>query len=230
MNTASQDPSSTVHPDPVENTSKVDPDSVKVSAKNDSSLHRASRDGRCQYRFSNGKRCRLPGSKSQFGLCSQHFGLNFPAASQHQSQTDSEDLSSELLGEASGFESAADVKEFLARLLVLVTKGRVIPRRVAVLTYITNQLLHSQSAFYREVRAQDDESQQIIFDLPRPHRDDPLPNEASGNLPRPGDSRRTTQGRIPMAWAAPDANRDPEKKNVMTNNSSGRLDGHSGVR
>ena len=79
--------------------------------------------------------------------------------------------------------SAADVKQFLARLLVLVTKGRVTPRRASVLAYITNQLLHSHSASSRENREQDDHPQQLIIDLPRPKRDDPLPNELPG---RPG--------------------------------------------
>src|SRR6266850_323490 len=51
------------------------------------------------------------------------------------------------------------------------------PRRASVLAYITNQLLHSQSAFCRENREQDDQPEQIIIDLPRPKRDDPLPNE-----------------------------------------------------
>jgi hypothetical protein len=175
MNTATQDPSSNVHPDAVGGASKVDPHSVKVTAKNVSSLPRVSRDGRCQYRYSNGKRCRLTGSKSHFGLCSHHFSLSNPGASHQQSPSDSEDLSPELLPQLSEFESAADVKLFLARLLVLVTKGRVTPRRASVLAYITNQLLHSHSAFYRELHAQDDEPQQWIMDLPRPRRDDPVP-------------------------------------------------------
>jgi hypothetical protein len=175
MNTATQDPSSTVRPDPVGIASKVDPHYVKVTVKNVSSLPRVSRDGLCQYRYSNGKRCRLTGSKSHFGLCSHHFSLSTPGASQHQSPSDSEDLSPELLPQLSEFESAADVKQFLARLLILVTKGRVTPRRASVLAYITNQLLHSHSAFYRELHAQADEPQEIIFDAPRPRRDAAVP-------------------------------------------------------
>jgi hypothetical protein len=184
MNTATQDPSSTVHPAAVGGASKVDPHSAAGTTDSGSSLPRPvptrsgpSRDNRCQYRYSNGKRCRLTGSKSHFGLCSHHFSLSNPGASQQQSPNDSEDLSLELLPQLSEFESAADVKEFLARLLVLVTKGRVTPRRASVLAYITNQLLHSHSAFYREIHAQDDEPQQIIIDMPRPCRDDPLPLE-----------------------------------------------------
>jgi len=107
-------------------------------------------------------------------VASGTLGLN---DSSLDATVDSEDLSTELLPQLSEFESAADVKQFLARLLVLVTKGRVTPRRASVLAYITNQLLHSHSAFCRENREQDDQPQQIIIDLPRPKRDDPLPNE-----------------------------------------------------
>jgi hypothetical protein len=181
MNTATQDPSSTVHLDAVGGASNVDPHSAPGSTDSGPSLPRPvstrsgpSRDNRCQYRYSNGKRCRLTGSKSHFGHCPHHFNLSNPGASHQQSPSDSEDLSPELLPQLSEFESAADVKEFLARLLVLVTKGRVTPRRASVLAYITNQLLHSHSAFYRELHAQDDEPQQWIMDLPRPRRDDPV--------------------------------------------------------
>jgi hypothetical protein len=38
------------------------------------------------------------------------------------------------------------MKLFLARLLALVTKGRISPRRAAVLSYLANQLIHSHSA------------------------------------------------------------------------------------
>src|SRR6266849_2848586 len=46
--------------------------------------------------------------------------------------------------------SALDINKFLARLVVLVTKGRISPRRASVLAYITNQLLHSHRAIDRE--------------------------------------------------------------------------------
>ena len=130
----------------------------------------SSNASRCRHYTVNGRRCRLPILDTRSGLCFRHASL--PPA-----HSDSEDLSTELLPQFSEFESAADVKQFLARLLVLVTKGRLTPRRASVLAYITNQLLHSHSAFCRENRGQDDEPQQIVIDLPRPKRDDPLPNE-----------------------------------------------------
>src|SRR5437660_4697712 len=75
---------------------------------------------RCQYRFANNKRCRLPGSKTHLGFCPHHFNLNNQRASQ-QSFNDSEDLSSELLPELSRLNPAVNMKQFLARLLALVT-------------------------------------------------------------------------------------------------------------
>jgi hypothetical protein len=49
------------------------------------------------------------------------------------------------------------------------------PRRASVLAYVTNQLLHSHRAIERSAIAQtaEDDSPQIIIDLPRPARDDP---------------------------------------------------------
>ena len=55
-----------------------------------------------------------------------------------------------------------------------MTKGRVSPRRAAVLAYITNQLLHSPVAAEKELA---DEESHILFDLPRPKRDDDISPE-----------------------------------------------------
>ena len=96
----------------------------------------------CQYRYANGKHCRLSGSKPHFGFCSRHFNLSNSGASQY-SYNDSEDLSADLLPELSEFSRSININQFLARLLALVTKGRISPRRAAVLSYITNQLIHS---------------------------------------------------------------------------------------
>jgi hypothetical protein len=121
---------------------------------------------RCRHRFSNGKRCRLPGLASQSGLCSRHF-LPLVAAPA-PAQSDSEDLSADLLPELSEFTSGVDIRQFLAHLLILVTRGRISSRRAAVLAYITNQLLHSHRAIQKE---SDSEPEEIIWDLPRPKRD-----------------------------------------------------------
>ena len=126
---------------------------------------------RCLHRFANGKRCRQSGLESQSGLCSHHFRLSSVAVAFPSSPVDSADLSAELLYDLSKFSSAEDLREFLTRLLVQATKGRVSPRRAAVLAYITNQLLHSHCVVQKEEKELDNQSQQIIFDLPRPKRD-----------------------------------------------------------
>jgi len=99
---------------------------------------------RCHHRFANGKRCRLPGSPSQLGLCFQHFTLSAAAnLSRQNAHDDAEDLTAELLGHPSESASGLEIKRFLSRLLLLVTKGRISSRRAAVLVNITNQLRYS---------------------------------------------------------------------------------------
>ena len=152
---------------------------------------------RCPYLYPNAKRCRLPGLPAHAGFCLGHSQANAPTAFPVNVQNDSEDLSSDLLPELSEFDSAVDINQFLARLLVLVTKGRVSPRRASVLGYITNQLLHSHRAIDRENLLQLEDAEPPRVEL--------------GDFPRPGHSRRTTHEQPPMAWAVPAANLDPEK-------------------
>ncbi len=123
-------------------------------------------DSRCAYRFSNGKRCRRPGLESQSGLCSYHFGQRVIAPP--PAPSDFADLSEYLLPKVTRFTAAEDLRDYLTRLLFLMTEGRVSPRRASVLAYITTQLLHTHVAVEKEL---DKESDNIIFDLPRPKRD-----------------------------------------------------------
>ncbi len=110
-------------------------------------------DLRCRHYTRNGRQCRLRVLDAQSGFCFRHVRPQ-PV------QSDSDDLSADLLGQLSAFESASEINQFLARLLVLVTKGRVSPRRASVLAYITNQLLHSHRAVDRPT--------ELIIDIPRP--------------------------------------------------------------
>jgi hypothetical protein len=92
-------------------------------------------------------------------------------ASQQLSQNDSTDFSAELIGELTDFESAVAINKFLTNLLTLVSKGRISPRRAAVLAYITNQLLHTHRAIdYDDDRHSGDEPVTIIMNAPRPDR------------------------------------------------------------
>jgi hypothetical protein len=65
------------------------------------------------------------------GLCFRHQGLSIAGASGQPSPSDSLDLSAELLPELSASQGRADLRKFLARLLTLVTQGRVTPRRAS---------------------------------------------------------------------------------------------------
>ena len=98
---------------------------------------------RCQHRYPNGSRCRLRPSYS--GLCSRHFletrVTKAAAIPLPQPIDDSIDLSPDLLPELSE-SSAIDIRQFLARLLVQLTKGRVSARRAWVLSCISSQLLN----------------------------------------------------------------------------------------
>ena|SRR5437899_1695327 len=77
MNSTMQDPSTTVLSEP-----------APVVSLDDSN--------RCQYRYANGKRCRLTGSQPHFGLCPHHFSLTKPTASL-ELYNDAEDLTADLL-------------------------------------------------------------------------------------------------------------------------------------
>lgn len=124
-------------------------------------------DSRCQYRYQNAARCRLRAADSESGLCVRHLRQKF-AAFLPSFPDDTADLSKDLLPGGKDFSSAEDLRDYLLRLLILMTEGRVSPRRASVLAYISNQLLHSHVVAEKEA---DDEPQQFVFDLPRPKRD-----------------------------------------------------------
>ncbi len=101
----------------------------------------STRPPRCRHHTLRGRQCRLRALDGHNGLCFRHSALN--AAALPSARSDSTDLSSELLPELSEFSSGTDLRQFLARLLILVTRGRISSRRAAVLANIANQLLHS---------------------------------------------------------------------------------------
>jgi hypothetical protein len=118
---------------------------------------------RCRHYTDRGRRCQLPVVDTRSGYCFRHVKPQ-PAPS------DSADLSAELIGELSDFQSAVAINNFLTNLLVQVTKGRVSPRRAAVLAYITNQLLHTHRAIDYDDDRHSDGPVTIIMDGPRPDR------------------------------------------------------------
>jgi hypothetical protein len=96
------------------------PEPLAVPAKASSS--------RCPYLYPNGKRCSLPGLPTHSGSCPlRHSQATTPVATPARLQNDSEDLSADLLPQLFEFSAGTDIRQFLARLLTLVTKGRISP-------------------------------------------------------------------------------------------------------
>jgi hypothetical protein len=120
---------------------------------------------------------------SRLGLCRDHYDASAAiGASLQQDQSDFTDLSAELLPELSEFTAGTDIRQFLARLLTLVAKGRISPRRASVLAFISSQLLHSHRAITLETKPAEEETR-IIIDMPRPDRDWPEPEAAPPTPP-----------------------------------------------
>ena len=127
---------------------------------------------RCLHRFPNGMRCRLVGFGSQ-PFCPKHTQFAAPP------QPDPAEIASTLTANLDDFTSAAQINDFLSRLLLLLAQDKISTRRAAVLAYITNQLLRTLPAIAKEANA---EPTQIIFDMPGPDRDRQAPDE---NPPQP---------------------------------------------
>jgi hypothetical protein len=89
------------------------------------------------------------------------------------------DLSADFLIQLDDLQSAEEINQFLAKLLILVVQNRISVRRAAVLAYITNQLLRTVSIMNKE----NAENPQIIVDMPGPERDpDPQPEPAYADV------------------------------------------------
>src|SRR5712675_927246 len=102
---------------------------------------------KCHHVTVSGRQCRLRAIRS--GLCFRHATLQLQSA-----QPVDVDLSADFLGPLDDLQSAEQINQFLAKLLILVVQNRISARRAAVLTYITNQLLHSLVAIKREIDSQ----------------------------------------------------------------------------
>jgi hypothetical protein len=122
-------------------------------------------DPKCHHVTLSGRQCRLRAIRS--GLCFRHAALQLQSA-----QPVDVDLSADFLGQLDDLQSAEQINQFLAKLLILVVQNRISARRAAVLTYITNQLLHSLVAIKREV-----DSQPVEWDWTGwPERNNPEPD------------------------------------------------------
>jgi hypothetical protein len=119
---------------------------------------------RCNHRFPNGMRCRVIGFGSQ-PFCPKHTQPSVMPL------PDPAEIASTLTADLDDFTSAAQINDFLARLLLLLAQDKISTRRAAVLAYITNQLLRTLPAIAKEENA---EPTTFIFDAPRPERDLPV--------------------------------------------------------
>jgi hypothetical protein len=112
---------------------------------------------RCQFRFSNRKRCRMS-TRNYDHFCPSHAKAQQIAAT-----------ATELTANLDKFKSVEELHDFLSRLLLLLAQNKISPRRAAVLAYITNQLLRTIT----EIQSQADAAAkkkpiQIVIDVPRP--------------------------------------------------------------
>jgi hypothetical protein len=122
---------------------------------------------RCVHFYPNGRRCRLYTAATNPNFCPAHAPL---PANQHNPV----EIASTLTANLDDFTSAAQINDFLSRLLLLLAQDKISTRRAAVLAYITNQLLRTLPAIAKEENA---EPTQIIFDMPGPERDRPAPQQ-----------------------------------------------------
>jgi hypothetical protein len=122
---------------------------------------------RCTHRFPNGRRCRLYATNASPNFCPAHAPL--PA-----NQPEPAEIASTLTANLDDFTSAAQINDFLSRLLLLLAQDKISTRRAAVLAYITNQLLRTLPAIAKE---ENREETTIIFDMPGPDRDKVAPPE-----------------------------------------------------
>ena len=115
----------------------------------------------CQFRSASSQRfCRMAVSDHESGLCLRHAALR------------KEDIAVRLIGDTGEFRSAVTINHSLGELYKLQARDEITPRRAAVMAYTCNLLLRTLPAIEHELNPQsDDESQQIIIDLPRPKRD-----------------------------------------------------------
>jgi hypothetical protein len=128
---------------------------------------------RCTYRFPNGRRCRLYPTIANPNFCPAHAPLP-------TNQPDATEIASTLTVNLDDFTSAAQINDFLSRLLLLLAQDKISTRRAAVLAYITNQLLRTLPAIAKEENA---EPTQIIFDMPGPDRDRPADQNPPQHAP-----------------------------------------------
>jgi hypothetical protein len=129
---------------------------------------------RCQARTRSGSQCRLHSQDPSTGLCRRHA---LRASKTTDGLDDSLDLSDDILAVNDGSYSTTDhITAILSNVVVLVAKGRISARRAAVLTDALSLMLRSIVVMDR---LGENTPPQIIWDAPRPIRDDADPATAA---------------------------------------------------
>jgi hypothetical protein len=151
---------------------------------------------RCQHRFANRKRCRLPIAANSISFCTQHRDPN---------EEDTADFSAILSADAENFQTAKGIHCSLSDLYLLLSKARISPRRASILAYISSLQLRALPMAYKELGGDNgNDVQQIVLDIPRPYRgDDPppvrpqhdstkasAPPSASTSIPEPDPTKK----------------------------------------
>ena len=122
---------------------------------------------RCIHLYPNGRRCRLYSTNVNPHFCPAHAPL--PA-----NQPNPTEIASTLTANLDDFTSAAQINNFLSRLLLLLAQDKISTRRAAVLAYITNQLLRTLPAIAKE---ENGGQTTIVIDMQHPERDRPSPDQ-----------------------------------------------------
>lgn len=128
---------------------------------------------RCQARNRSGSQCRLHSQDPSTGLCRRHA---LRASKTTDNLDDSLDLSGDILAVNDGSYATTDhITAILSNVVILVAKGRISARRAAVLTDALSLMLRSLVVMERI----GEYTPQIIFDAPRPIRDNVDPATAA---------------------------------------------------
>jgi len=92
---------------------------------------------RCQFPFSDGRRCRMLRSPAHPIFCAFHARQDLQLL---ESQRLGEEISVSLNG---GFLTATDINHVLGKLFTAVAQDRIAPRKAAILTYLGRVMLSS---------------------------------------------------------------------------------------
>jgi hypothetical protein len=160
---------------------------------------------RCQHRFTNKMRCRLPIAANSVSFCTQHREPNVDRFAGTRTDEDTADFSAILSADAENFQTAKGIHCSLSDLYLLLSKARISPRRASILAYISSLQLRALPMAYKELGGDNgNDVQQIVLDIPRPYRgDDPppvrpqhdstkasAPPSASTSIPEPDPTKK----------------------------------------